>query len=290
MAENKNSFLLYSDLLHTIEKLPDDKAGAVFKHILKYVNDLNPKTDDLIVNVVFEPIRQQLKRDLKKWEGTKEQKSQAGLSSAFNKAKKKFDEAKKDDIPKLISKYKEVLKKEPDNKYLLKCIEYLNTLQQKSTPLNTVKQKSTESTVSVSDTVNVNDSVITLKSTSLLSEIKISDVAEDLKFYFDWAVKFQQLFIKNQKANFGTTHNQEKATFKNYVTHIKRLFDIDKVSKEQVQSVYDYLDSDRCVRGDFSWKTNILSTSKLREKFERLSSEAGSIKKKQQPTTYKGNR
>ena len=69
MAENKKSFLLYCDIIHTINKMPDDKAGELFKHILRYVNDEDPSTDDLIINLTFEPIKQQLKRDLSKYEG-----------------------------------------------------------------------------------------------------------------------------------------------------------------------------------------------------------------------------
>ena len=68
MAKDKKSFLLYCDIIHTVEKMPTDKAGELFKHILQYVNDQNPKTDDLIVQLVFEPIKQQLKRDLRKYE------------------------------------------------------------------------------------------------------------------------------------------------------------------------------------------------------------------------------
>ncbi len=41
MAEEKKGFILYSDIIHTIEKLTDEQAGKLFKHILKYVNDLN---------------------------------------------------------------------------------------------------------------------------------------------------------------------------------------------------------------------------------------------------------
>lgn len=48
--------------------MPNDKAGELFKHILDYVNDKNPVTDDLIIQLTFEPIKQQLKRDLIKWE------------------------------------------------------------------------------------------------------------------------------------------------------------------------------------------------------------------------------
>jgi uncharacterized phage protein (TIGR02220 family) len=82
MAENKKSFVLYADLLHTVMQLPNDKAGLLFKHILSYVNDLEPVTKDIIVKIAFEPIKQQLKRDLKKYESKKKQWSEAGKKSA----------------------------------------------------------------------------------------------------------------------------------------------------------------------------------------------------------------
>ena len=69
MAKEKKGFLLYCDILHTIEKLNDEQAGKLFKHILRYVNDQNPVTDDILTEVVFEPIKQTLKRDLEKYEG-----------------------------------------------------------------------------------------------------------------------------------------------------------------------------------------------------------------------------
>jgi len=62
--------------------MPDDKAGVLFKHILRYVNDLNPTTDDLLIDIAFEPIKQQLKRDLLHWESVKEKRSEAGKASA----------------------------------------------------------------------------------------------------------------------------------------------------------------------------------------------------------------
>ena len=67
MAENKKSFILYCDIIHTIEKLDDVDAGKLFKHVLRYVNDMNPETDHLITEIAFEPIKQQLKRDLVKY-------------------------------------------------------------------------------------------------------------------------------------------------------------------------------------------------------------------------------
>jgi hypothetical protein len=82
MAENKKSFVLYADLIHTVNKMPNNKAGELFKHILAYVNDKNPKTDDLIIELTFEPIKQQLKRDLKRYEEKRKQWSDAGKRSA----------------------------------------------------------------------------------------------------------------------------------------------------------------------------------------------------------------
>lgn len=72
MAEDKNGFLLYKDLIHSVKKLPKEKAGELFMHILQYVNDENPETDDLLIELAFEPVKQALKRDLKKYEQTKE--------------------------------------------------------------------------------------------------------------------------------------------------------------------------------------------------------------------------
>lgn len=67
MAKDKKSFVLYCDLIHTIEKMSADQAGNLFKHILRYVNDLDPESNDLLIELTFEPIKQQLKRDLNKY-------------------------------------------------------------------------------------------------------------------------------------------------------------------------------------------------------------------------------
>lgn len=125
MAEGKKSFVLYADLLSVVDKMPDDKAGELLKHILRYVNDLNPETDDLLVQVAFEPIKNQLKRDLKKWEDLKVKRSEAGKRSAEARAKK--DQQKGTN----------------------------------STSVKSVEQSSTNSTVNdtVNVTVNVNDNV-----------------------------------------------------------------------------------------------------------------------------------
>lgn len=64
--ENKNSFNMYVDQKWIFDKLPDDIAWKLIKHIFSYVSDERPTTDDLIINIAFESIKQTLKRDLKK--------------------------------------------------------------------------------------------------------------------------------------------------------------------------------------------------------------------------------
>jgi hypothetical protein len=78
MATEKKSFILYADLIHTVDLLSDEHAGKLFKHLLQYVNDNDPESDDLIVKLAFEPIKQSLMRDLKKFEEKKEERSKAG--------------------------------------------------------------------------------------------------------------------------------------------------------------------------------------------------------------------
>ena len=68
MAENKKSFILYTDQSGVFNQLPDEIAGKLIKHIFAYVNDENPISKDLIINIAFEPIKQSLKRDLKRYE------------------------------------------------------------------------------------------------------------------------------------------------------------------------------------------------------------------------------
>jgi len=82
MAKDKKSFILYVDQKDLWNKLPDEIAGKLIKHIYSYVSDENPKSDDLIVEIAFEPIKQQLKRDLKLFEDVKVKRSEAGKAGA----------------------------------------------------------------------------------------------------------------------------------------------------------------------------------------------------------------
>ena len=58
----KKSFVLYSDLKEVVDKLPAEDAGKLFKLILDYVNDEDPEPEGLLLEIAFEPIKQQLRR------------------------------------------------------------------------------------------------------------------------------------------------------------------------------------------------------------------------------------
>jgi len=140
MAENKKSFVLYADLIHTVRHLSKEDAGELFMHILSYVSDENPVTENAIVKISFEPVKQQLKRDLIKWEEIKVKRSDAGKISA---EKKKQQSATK------------------------------------STHVESVKQTSTKSTVSVNDNVNVTVNVNDNNRNTLSHEKVVSETVDN---------------------------------------------------------------------------------------------------------------
>ena len=79
MAENKKSFVLYADLISNIDHLTNEEKGILFNHLLEYVNDMNPILEDRLILTAWKPIERQLKRDLQKYEGTKEERSKSGV-------------------------------------------------------------------------------------------------------------------------------------------------------------------------------------------------------------------
>ena len=68
MAEGKKSFMFYCDWIDTFKAQTKDDAYDLLMHLLSYVNDENPVSDNRIVNGIFPIMKNQLKRDLKKWE------------------------------------------------------------------------------------------------------------------------------------------------------------------------------------------------------------------------------
>ncbi len=152
MANKKKSFILYADLIHTVRKMPIDKAGELFLTILQYVNDENPVVEDIVVDLVFEPIKRQIERDKNKWEQTSERRSEAGKSGGI-----KSGETRR-------------------KKYEANA--------------SSVKQSKTNEAVNVNDTVNVSESVKSNNSTpnrilGLNYRLPYEDTNDEFKKLYD---------------------------------------------------------------------------------------------------------
>jgi len=82
MATGKKTFIFYADWVNMVRELPPNDAGELFQHLLAYVNDENPTTDNLMVKVVFAHFEPMLKADLKKWDKKIESYKAMGKASA----------------------------------------------------------------------------------------------------------------------------------------------------------------------------------------------------------------
>jgi hypothetical protein len=78
MAQNKKSVVIYTDWGNTFDELTNEEAGKLAKFMFDYVRDRNPVTEDRLIKIAFEPMKQQLKRDLKSWEAKSNEKSESG--------------------------------------------------------------------------------------------------------------------------------------------------------------------------------------------------------------------
>ena len=222
MATDKKSFVLYADNYGLIKQLPDDVAGRLLKHIFAYVNDENPVSDDLLLNIAFEPIKMALKRDLKKYEQIKEKRSLAGKKSAEQRQQNSTN----------------------------------------PTHVDFVQQTSTNPTVSDSDNVSVIDSVsdsvnVLSKDNNIIPEIEnFGSVAiEDFNFSHSKILKFespswlesvamQQKItieeIQNKIDEFvlflsttETQHKSKKAFLEHFINWLTKKNNSDKNGKQQ---------------------------------------------------------
>lgn len=112
-----------------------------------------------------------------------------------------------------------------------------------------------------------------------LSELKNSDFENPE--YFEITIAYYELFKKNLIEAGASITTLEKAKG-NWIDSVRLLIETDKQSLESIRIVFKFLQIDEF------WKKNILSTKKLREKFNKLLMNAnadGKIKNNGQPAT-----
>ncbi|MVZ67406.1 hypothetical protein GQF61_16245 [Sphingobacterium sp. DK4209] len=150
MAEDKKSFLAYADWKTQFNLLSNEEAGILIKHILSYVNDENPTLpqDDRIIQIAFEPIKLQLKRDLKKYESAKQDKAVNGIIGNLKRWH--------------LDLYEKYIKKEISLEEAVKIASTRKespTDSSRSAPIANIAD-TVNDTVNVNDTVTVNDTDI----------------------------------------------------------------------------------------------------------------------------------
>jgi len=180
MAENKKGFILYADQRSLFDKLPNEKAGELIKHIFSYVNDENPEPVDLLIDIAFDPIKNQLKRDLKKFEETKKQRVEAGKKSAATRRHQR-DSTK------------------------------LNEAQRDSTPLNEAQRSSTKATVIDNVTVKENVTVNVIKKREANFEKEILPYFEKGLIDGDDLKKFNSYWTEHGKNDRKMRFEKEKS-------------------------------------------------------------------------------
>ena len=247
MAAGKKSFVLYSDLLVSIEHLTNEEKGILFNHLLEYVNDKNPILKDRLLLTAWKPIEMQLKRDLQKFEEVKEKHSEAGKASAEKRAKER---------------------------------EQMAT---NSTHVESVQHRSTNPTDSV--TVNVNDneikeilSVPTKVGTShkkikrLFSQVSKEDYPPTEQQYYILANAFFDVFWDHAKELNLPLKNLNEADADEWTRQIRLMVEKNEATEDQIIEVGKFLKTNEF------WKTNVRSVPKLREKFENIYASSKKIK------------
>lgn len=232
MAEEKKSFLLYCDQRNIFEMLTDEQAGRLIKTIYSYVNDENPSVDELYLKLAFEPIKLQLKRDLKRWGSVKQERSKAGILGNL----KRYNE----DL------YNKVVNGDIELDEAQKVAK-----ARKSSQSDTNVAVTDNVTVTVTDNVNVNvnDTVNDID--------KVNNTKNSKKEFSDDVI----LCVKNCIKYFDKELHPVTAKEKNsWCDTVDKLNRIDKLEFEVIEEIVKQIKKD-----DF-WCSKFLSLNKLRNK------------------------
>ena len=99
MSKDKKSFLLYTDYVTFINQLSDEQAGQVFKKILDFADT---GTEDPIIdpmaNMAWTMIKNNLVRDIDKWQIAKAEREAKGRIGGIVRALKAGQEVTQENI------------------------------------------------------------------------------------------------------------------------------------------------------------------------------------------------
>lgn len=143
MAENKKTFIFYSDWINIIKEMPDVDAGKLLKHIFSYVNDENPISNNILVKMAFGHIKPLLKSDLIKWSEIRDKRREIGKKGGKANAKQTEANAKQTEAVNVNVTSNVLLEKEPKEKIdFVGLIKFINsTFGKKFKVINQAVQK-----------------------------------------------------------------------------------------------------------------------------------------------------
>lgn len=84
----RNSFILYTDIIEVVSALSTEQKGILFQAILDYQTSGVATIDDDIVKIAFIPIRQRLDANNAKWQDKAESRKEAGRRGGLAKGSK----------------------------------------------------------------------------------------------------------------------------------------------------------------------------------------------------------
>lgn len=99
MSNDKKSFVLYADYAAFVNQLSDEQAGQLFKKILDFAeNGTEEPIADPMANIVWTMIKNNLVRDIEKWQTAKAERESKGKIGGIVRALKDGQEVKPDNI------------------------------------------------------------------------------------------------------------------------------------------------------------------------------------------------
>lgn len=279
MAEDKKSFVGYNDWESTFNLLTDEEAGKLIKHFFAYVNDKEPILDDRLLQISFEPIKLQLKRDLKKYETVRKKRSESGKKGGLKSAELKQNQAKEasassaienkanqavtDTVTVNVNDTDILLKKETKD-----TCEVFETLEDENSTYQTEEEKEKSSAKKEKDLADLKESEFFEKVCDYFSqtheEQKMKVFGEMVRIYDQNQI---EEFQKQTEAymEFKNLSGQEIHGWQNYASQWKSNNWIDKLEKLKSKNGKSNNQAGRSGTGNISGRAKVIASGNITE-------------------------
>lgn len=230
MAENKNSFIIYTDWKIDFEFLTDEEAGKLIKHLLRFASDENPslENEDRLLQFAAQKMKAVMKKDLKKYEAVIQKRAEAGKKGGVNSGKSR------------TSKQNEANEANA------------------STPKQNERDNVNDNVI-CNNIRDINISFVAIKDFDEYAKSFPGDKKHLLLAYYFWDLWHRD------NPNSKTT---KEARVGKWVDDMRKIIELDKTSIERMVGIYCYFS--KCAKGDLGfddfWFKTIKSIGSFRKK------------------------